>query len=561
MHIAGDTLSNDQLCEADVCVIGAGPTGIACALELIQAGVSVCLLESGDSEREATVARDQDRGQLPEGSKYYEPEIIRARAVGGTSTLWDAGVEPLNRGARYIPFDEVDFETRSSIPHSGWPISRQQLDPYYRRAQSYAGIGPYDYNISTWSGDTQPFQLDETLVRSGVFQFGSADTYYKLHRATLCSAESVKLYTRTTALELRATPGGERVNEVRARASGGAMLEVRARTVILAMGALENIRLLLCSQDSDPAGLGNRRGVVGRYFVDHPLVSAGAIVPRDPGFFEESQFYDWRSMSGTTVCGHLKLGAKTMRDEKVLGVGSMLVPRSDHSPLVGVQSARAVLSSFRDKRPPSASDVLRAPQAILEIPSILQRRKAESLGVNLPINRGGWSRMPSALPLIRSFDVVWATEQAPSPEHRVELSEEKDAFGTPRIRINWSWSELDQHCLKNAQEIFADAFSSAGFASFEPRRSDGELVMRAPTMHHPMGGTRMSSDPEQGVVDARCKVFDTENLFVAGGSVFPTGSFANPTLTMMATGVLAAESALSALGIVASPPDNQAGRE
>lgn len=51
---------------------------------------------------------------------------------------------------------------------------------------------------------------------------------------------------------------------------------------------------------------------------------------------------------------------------------------------------------------------------------------------------------------------------------------------------------------------------------------------------HLMGTTRMSRDPANGVVDGNCLVHGTTNLFVAGGSVFPTGGFTNPTFTIAA---------------------------
>jgi choline dehydrogenase-like flavoprotein len=49
-----------------------------------------------------------------------------------------------------------------------------------------------------------------------------------------------------------------------------------------------------------------------------------------------------------------------------------------------------------------------------------------------------------------------------------------------------------------------------------------------------MGTTRMHADPRQGVVDVNCKVHGVDNLYIAGSSVFPTGGYANPTLTLVA---------------------------
>ena len=51
---------------------------------------------------------------------------------------------------------------------------------------------------------------------------------------------------------------------------------------------------------------------------------------------------------------------------------------------------------------------------------------------------------------------------------------------------------------------------------------------------HHMGTTRMHDDPTRGVVDRNCKVHGIDNLYVTGGSIFPTSGAANPTLTIVA---------------------------
>jgi choline dehydrogenase-like flavoprotein len=56
-----------------------------------------------------------------------------------------------------------------------------------------------------------------------------------------------------------------------------------------------------------------------------------------------------------------------------------------------------------------------------------------------------------------------------------------------------------------------------------------------------MGGARMALLPEDGVVDPQLKVFGTENLYALGAATFPSGSFANPTLTALALAVRLAD--------------------
>jgi choline dehydrogenase-like flavoprotein len=59
--------------------------------------------------------------------------------------------------------------------------------------------------------------------------------------------------------------------------------------------------------------------------------------------------------------------------------------------------------------------------------------------------------------------------------------------------------------------------------------------------HHLMGTTRMADNEEDGVVDTDLKVFGSKNIYVLGGSVFPSGGAANPTLTIVALGMRLSE--------------------
>jgi choline dehydrogenase-like flavoprotein len=85
-----------------------------------------------------------------------------------------------------------------------------------------------------------------------------------------------------------------------------------------------------------------------------------------------------------------------------------------------------------------------------------------------------------------------------------------------------------------AQEVFAEELQKAGLGEFQIARSNGAPVVIQTSTAHYMGATRMSDDPHAGVVDQNCRVHGIDNLFIASSSVFSTGGFANPTLTIVA---------------------------
>ena len=145
----------------------------------------------------------------------------------------------------------------------------------------------------------------------------------------------------------------------------------------------------------------------------------------------------------------------------------------------------------------------------------------------------------------RRIYAVVRTEQAPNPDSRITLDPEaRDALGMPKARLNWATTELDKHSVAATMRGLDRELRRLGLASVTPspwlndQATPWEfdpLISKNPIAgYHHMGTTRMSTDASQGVVDADGKVHGIGNLYVAGSSVFPTGGWANPTLTILA---------------------------
>jgi choline dehydrogenase-like flavoprotein len=126
-------------------------------------------------------------------------------------------------------------------------------------------------------------------------------------------------------------------------------------------------------------------------------------------------------------------------------------------------------------------------------------------------------------------------EQSPDRWNRIMLQEQTDAFGQRKIKVLWRWNELDLRSIRQAQQIFREELAAAGIGIFIPVQENfGSQPRSFNSPHHFLGTTRMHDNPRNGVVDADCRVHEVRNLFIAGSSVFPTGGFANPTLTIVA---------------------------
>jgi choline dehydrogenase-like flavoprotein len=124
-------------------------------------------------------------------------------------------------------------------------------------------------------------------------------------------------------------------------------------------------------------------------------------------------------------------------------------------------------------------------------------------------------------------------EQLPNPDSRVTLSRTVDALGRPQARLDWRLSDADRRGWSAILAALDGNLRREGLGRLNhlPRAGDATVFDRLrPACHH-MGTTRMSDRPETGVVDRNGRVHGVGNLFVAGGSVFPTSGHANPMLT------------------------------
>ena len=148
--------------DTDLAIIGGGPAGISLALALAPSPVRMVLLESGTMHFDA---KTQDLyGGATSGYPYLKLEGSRLRYLGGSSNHWGGWCRPLN---------EIDFETRDWLPHSGWPFSRKEIEPYYKRAQSLVEAGAFVYeNGADWlKHEGEPLALGDGGLYTSWFQF------------------------------------------------------------------------------------------------------------------------------------------------------------------------------------------------------------------------------------------------------------------------------------------------------------------------------------------------------------------------------------------------------
>ncbi len=526
--------------ETDVCIVGSGPAGITLARELSGQSMRVCVLESGDfgvAEGATHALSEVDH----EGTFAQVNPDQRNRRFGGNASFWGVQLKHSSRGVRLIPFQASDFERREGVPYSGWPFTREQLEPFYARAQAALGAGPYRYDLHHWTTrEAQPFPFADDSLQTSMFMFGNGDVITREYRREMHAHESTTVYCNANAVELATDETGQWVRRVRVATVAGRGFWVNAKLVILAAGGVENAQLLLLSNKTHQHGIGNAHDLVGRFFMDHPIIEAGHIIPNDRGIFDRAALYDKRNVDGACVMGGLTLSDRLVRERQLLNLTSWLFPRplwywgqeaqaARHRLTSGQSFARGVGGVWQD-----AKRFARGAHWLVD--SLRNKLEAAPPPAWPNLATGGWSeQQANKARAFGLFELVQLVEQAPDPENRVVLSDRLDVLGRRRSRLVSRWREADQRGVDVGQGILDQALRAAGLGRFEPRRGpDGELIFSSLGAAHHMGTTRMDPSPRQGVVDEHCRVHGVNNLFVAGSSVFPTGSSLNPTLTIVA---------------------------
>jgi choline dehydrogenase-like flavoprotein len=547
----GRQLENDGTVTADVCVVGSGPAGATIARELARAGIDVCVVESGGHEPDhATQALAAGETS---GDCFKELISTRQRQLGGTARLWDTRLSDGKEGFRGAPLDPIDFEKREWVPYSGWPFTRAHLDPFYARAQSVCGMGRYEYRAEGWEGpDARRLPFDGDMLGTGILQFGSQQLFVSDYPAELARSGSVTVLTHSNAVEVETNESGGIATRLRVKCLSGTEFTVAARYFVIAAGGLENARLLLLSDRVQRGGLGNQHDVVGRYFMEHQYIRTGMLSVKDRGIFDRAILYDERSVDGAVVMGNLRPSAAAMRRERLLYSSLALIPQ--HASYrrfrqEAVDSFSELVSGVLHLRlPDRAGEHFREVVSHLDYITVAALRKVSGQrlfryrgrGAGL-LDGGGWSSLPDKARRFSVFDVILHAEQAPHPDNRVTLSEQRDALGCRRAHLHWQWRDQDVDSVLRTHALMAAEIKRSGIGTLHVDVQDGRPNLLLPGLHHHMGTTRMHTDPRQGVVDPQGRVHGVANLFVAGCSTFPTGGYINPTLTIVALGIRQAD--------------------
>ncbi len=468
----------------DLAIIGGGPAGITLALALANTPIKMLLLESGgvefDAATQALYAGEES------GVRYIPLDATRLRYLGGGTNHWGGWSRPLDR---------IDFERRDWLPFSGWPFPREEIEPYFARAQHLIEAGPFLYDKlanGVLPGPLLP--LGKGGLYNSFFQFSQwhgnpqhlPTAFGHRYSEQLKRIPNLQLMLHANVTGLRLAKDVRWLDHLDVATLSGRKFTVKPRHTVLACGGIENARLLLASNDVIAAGVGNENDLVGRYFADH-------AIPRDNATVV---------VFGGEIAGYYK----TTKDAQ----GAHF--RATISPTEAFRRDRQLLGALITVEQHVGLDALG--QAAVETAS-------GALGINASE--------------AHAYSLGVGLELTPDPDRRVMLTSARDALGMPRLKLSMTIADDD---LARYREVLNELgrqllASKTGMLRID-RHSRADWLSVMDWGNHHLGTTRMHDDAKQGVVDANSQVHGLANLFVAGSSVFPTYSASNPTLNLVA---------------------------
>jgi choline dehydrogenase-like flavoprotein len=546
----------------DVCIVGSGAAGGTAAKVLTEGGLEVVMLEAGPALNPERDYKEHVwpyqlphrgggvglglRGELnneflaPNGFWEIEGEPyttapgsrfswFRSRIVGGRTNHWG------RIALRYAP---VDFRSRSTDGMGDdWPLSYEDVAPYYDKVESYIGVFGSKENIaSAPDGVFLPPPVPrctETIIQKACAKTnvlcipsrmailtkphnGRPACHYCAQCGRGCISASNFSSSQVMIPPAQATGRFTLVTEAMAREvvlgkDGKAQAvsyidkatrtegRIYAKAFVLAASACESARLLLNSKSTQfPDGLANSSGVLGRYLTDSVGTSGGGFFPQ----LERMPPHNHDGVGGMHVyIPWWKFDRKNefLRGYHIEVFGGRTMP--------GVGEFDGVCRDFEGYG------------------TELKQRCRSRYGTYIGFGGRG--------------------EMIPNPDSYCDLDPETvDQWGIPVLRFHWKWSDNEIKMAKDMQETFR-ALVEAGGGVYESKTAPDDSspygIRDGGVIIHEIGTARMGVSPKTSVLNQYCQAHDVANLFVADGAAFVTNADKNPTLTIMALSWRASE--------------------
>jgi len=553
MLIDFDKFDSDDDLNCNLCIIGAGAAGITLAREFNNTKINVILVESGGIEYDHQIQMLYDgETYVTEGSirrKSYVNSLMgwRLRFFGGSTNHWRGGCQP---------FRDIDFEKRSWISNSGWPINASDLEKYYRRADKVLQLSSSLYSDELWHHlNIAPFEFNKDKIESWFEQesgflreAGNPDSWRditgkdigalrfgKEYRNELFDSNNIKVLLHANAVDLITNNDIKHVNSLKiSNLSRVRESKIIADTFVLCAGGIENPRILLNSGNRDNGGIANNNGLVGKYYLGHANAELGTLVTRDQEHADKlgHDFSMNKVFRKNLRRPYLRFSNTCLNNNKMLNccIYSRGVPdkNSGMYSLLSIYKQLILNKTLPDNLTKNVINVLKDIDDV--IVQSFRNAKDEPYSFVIPPEQS-----------MRIWGIV---EQAPISDSNVHLSTNQDELGLNKIILDWKLSGQEKQTMRKALIIISNELGRLNIGRVKIDDwlfEDDNLLGPITDSPHPAGTTRMSTTSVFGVVDVNCRSHFIDNLYISGGSIFPTNSYVSPTATIVALSIRLAD--------------------
>jgi len=508
---------------SDICIVGAGIAGLTIAWALRHSGLKVVVIEGGGMTDEARSQSLYESGVEFTSQENSGVANGRFRVFGGSGTRW---------GGQLIPPTDYELAPRTAVNGIGWPIAPTALTPYFDRLDTMLGLKKTTFDAGCYkaSGRKMPiFGSDVLSVRFSKWLPWHKRNIGRFLKPGLEKDPDITVLYHANAVEMLCDEPGNAVTGIRLRSYDGSERILSARNFVIALGTIESTRILLASRARWPQGIGNRRNLLGRCFMDHVVLRAGYITTdRRKELFQAIRPFFVGDVLHTP---RFELPPQALAEEECLcGYAQITFQSAPDSAFTKLRTL------FHDYQKEGLSVLSKSPywSLLRETPDLLAGFLARTVLGLRPIPA-------RSTPAIFLF-----SEQPPRNDSRLSLNDGRDALDMPKLTVNWRIGEEERKTLTVVGRRFESLLWQSRLGSVKWFKEDfdainGARLARLDDQYHHMGGARMGASDNDGVVDTDCRVFGTNNLYVASGAVFPTAGCSNPTFSIMALALRLAE--------------------
>jgi choline dehydrogenase-like flavoprotein len=530
-------------------VIGAGPAGIVSALEASKRGVDVVLIETGNRKPNPDYQK-LSVAHLRHADVHAPVELAVSRQIGGTSSIW---------GGRCVPYDRVDFIERDNAPDSVWPVGYDDLQRYFERACQWFKCGRPIFDVKDMKHLPRhmiPGLVDGAVSTSSLERWSLPTDFGKEYGDQLRDAPTLKVVTDSTCVRINLDDDQKHATGVDCKTLSGGSFTVAADDVIVAAGGLEGTRLLMCSPGRGDRCIGDHSGHLGHWYMAHLEGVIANLTLATPA--EETIYWYERDTDGSYIRRRFTFAQDYQLEHNLPNIsgwianpeladashenaelsltylalisplGFLLAPPAQRLSLTGTKLPGAPYgTATRSPVWAHARNTMRHPFETVQF--------AFDFGAKRMFSRG---RKPPGFFVSNAanrYPLQYHGEHLPHYDSCVRLSTDADEIGMPRLDIDIRFTDEDVDGVLAAHQHWDQYLRATGIGRLEYLSDDPKAAVRACTGggFHQMGTTRMSKDPEHGVVDENLAVHGIPNLHVVSSSVFVTSGQANSTFMIV----------------------------